>query len=841
MKRSIKKLFAALCVLALVVTALPAVTTQAATAVPKFKKTYANLYQNGGTKGKYTYTLINLKKGQTVKWTVEGAGKSYVTWKKATTKVTGKTATNTFTVKTNGATAAKNKKVKIKAEVLSGSTTLYTVSSTGKIKIKPTKVTLSLPDAADDTLQVGKSYTFGYTLTPANATCTKVWTVTGSDQKDYSSYMSKNGSFKPMKAGTYTITLSTKIGSTVIKTASAKVEVEDYIVSVQQTDANKLAVNYSGDVSDLLTKDDFSVTAKSGAASVVKSVSFSEDGKTATLTLLTNLRDATTYTVSDGTTDKSFVASVGTPVRLAILTTKVTVNKETALEYALYDSNGVNVAAAYPGTFEYDPEKTEITNGYMTEENKLFMSTVGKSATITMKYTSKSNAFQPLSAVGVITCVAASTSADTNFTMTTTESAPDYTAKSYTDNRRVSIGKTYYAHFRALDEEKSVIKYSSVVYESSDPDTLIITKTGKVTPIKSGTVKILVTATYAGEEYAYSYEITVAEAPKLSSIKLSTTNVTMSNVYNSEYRKYIDVTAYDQYGEQLALTGETATVTNTTTSVLNTSVASYDAANDRVVLNASGATAGTYSYTLTVTNGTEKASASFTLVIININSISTNAATTYAIELDKTTEDLSLSSDVSGSRYVNVRLARYRGGVFTDYATFTSATVTKNGTYYNTDLTATGTSAVQTLGASSRLSLKTLDITSDTCKKAQTGTYTILLQYYSAADQGYKTLSATLTLTDTQDEPQVSIERITASKSCSTALELAQNCLTVNNGSITECTVTGETNPGSKVAVKTGDQVNIKTITVTSTYTIAGDKKITMTYTITVGKTLTNA
>lgn len=46
--------------------------------------------------------------------------------------------------------------------------------------------------------------------------------------------------------------------------------------------------------------------------------------------------------------------------------------------------------------------------------------------------------------------------------------------------------------------------------------------------------------------------------------------------------------------------------------------------------------------------------------------------------------------------------------------------------------------------------------------------------------------------------------------------------------------------PGSKVAVKAGDQINIKSVTVTGTYQIAGDKKINMTYTISVGKTLTN-
>ena len=103
------------------------------------------------------------------------------------------------------------------------------------------------------------------------------------------------------------------------------------------------------------------------------------------------------------------------------------------------------------------------------------------------------------------------------------------------------------------------------------------------------------------------------------------------------------------------------------------------------------------------------------------------------------------------------------------------------------------------------------------------------------------TLTTTLKLTDTQDEPEVRIDRIKSTKSCANALELAQNCLTPASGRITECVVTGETQPGSKVALKSGDQVNIRSVTVMSTYQIAGGQDVTVTYTIYVGKTLTNS
>jgi hypothetical protein len=309
----------------------------------------------------------------------------------------------------------------------------------------------------------------------------------------------------------------------------------------------------------------------------------------------------------------------------------------------------------------------------------------------------------------------------------------------------------------------------------------------------------------------------------------------MSNVYNADYRKYIAVSAVDQYGESFPLTGETAAFTNNST--IKANLASYDAAQDRIVLNASSATAGTYSYTLTVSSGSHKASADFTLVV---SAVPATGTTTYQIEIDRTVDDLSLNTDVSGSKYVNVRLAQYRGGVFTNYAMFTSAVVTQGSDYYGSDLTVSGTTAKQTISGANLLSLKTLDITSGVCRKAETGTYQIALQYYSTESKGYVTLTTSLTLTDTQEIPDLHIDRIQGTKTAATALELAADCIRVDGAAITECVVTGETQPGSKVAIKSGDQVNIRSVTVTLTYTIAAGENVTLTYSMSVGKTLTN-
>ncbi|MDD6038237.1 MAG: hypothetical protein PUD20_05525, partial [bacterium] len=711
----------------------------------------------------------------------------------------------------------------------------YTVTTKSTIKIKTTKIAIKAPAAAKDNLEVGKSYRFGYTVTPANSTAKNVWTVTDSNGLDCSSYMSSTGIFKPALPGVYTIKIQSMIDSKVIKSASVKVEVVDYLISVKQPAANQLLLTYSGNVSEVFSKDNFQVKNEAGASIVIKDVTFSADGKEATLNLYSTLKDQTTYTISDGINKMTRKASVGVPVKMQILTKQVVVEKSTEIKYALYDSEGVDVSSVYPGRIEFIPEPM-VTNGYVDKgTQKLFMKTVGGTATISLRYTSNADSSRILTASETITCISASTSDQTAFTITTSKTAPDFEASSFKENRKAAIGNTYYAHFRALDSDKSEIKYSKVNYQSSDPDTLIISSTGKITPIKSGKVQIIVTATYGGDQFAYCYEVTIAEASYLKAAVLDKNYLLMSNAYSSEYCGYINVTAIDQYGESFSMTNESATFTNTST--MKASMVSYHAADNRIVVNASNVTPGTYSYTMTLTSGDKKVTADFTVVVQAVPVSGTN---TYEIQIDKSKMDLSLNSDIAESQYATVRLAQYRDGVFAAYSSFVSATITKDGYYYNTDLTVAGTTTSQALGASTSLKIKTLDITQNTARKAETGTYIIEVKYYSTQDRGYQTQTITLTLTDIQDETEVRVERTTSSVTCWTGLELARNCLSLDSGTIEECEITGETLAGSKIAITSGDQINIKYVTVKREYTISGGQTVSTVYRKYVGKTLTN-
>ena len=90
---------------------------------------------------------------------------------------------------------------------------------------------------------------------------------------------------------------------------------------------------------------------------------------------------------------------------MEILTSKITVNKDTPIEYALYDAYGIDVKAAYPGTVTSDEKVTVIKNGYV-KDLKIYMNTVGQTGIVKLDYTSTENKNLILTATTTVTCVA---------------------------------------------------------------------------------------------------------------------------------------------------------------------------------------------------------------------------------------------------------------------------------------------------------------------------------------------------------------------------------------------------------------------------------------------------
>lgn len=829
MLQKMKKMLAACCVFAMIITMMP-IPAQAAT--PRYAKTYKYLYENGSTKGVYTFKLQNLKKGQKVKWSISGTGKAYAKLQKTSTTVTGTTATNKVTINTGGKTAAKNKGVILVAKIYSSKGKLqYTSKAIGRIRVYPKKVTLSGDALTSGILEIGRSYQVNATITPTNALYAKKWIVTNAAGEDYSDYITSDGVFTPKKPGNYTITCQAKIASKVICTDKADVTVANTVIEVKQVASNKVQAIYASDARDQVTVDSYSIRSAAGSVILPKAVSFSDDGTIVTILTSTLFKDATSYTVSDGNKNISFTASVGKPASIEILTEVVTIKKATPIEYAVYDAQGVDVTASYEGTVTY---KSEITNGYLTNEDKVYMTEAGKYGLIEITYTNKADSSIVLSNKKAILCKAPTTSTKTNFTLTTDQKIPVYAASNYKDNRKAAIGTTYYAHFRALEDDGTEIPYDTVDYECSDADTLIIEKDGKVTPIKQGTVKIVVTAKYAGESYDYVYEVQITEARYLAALKLSTTTLTMSNTYADGYRGYIAVSGLDQNGDAFVLSNETASITETAT--IKSNMASYNAEKKQIEIMAVGQREDSYSFTLALTQDGKTAKANFVVVV---RTPPANGAVRYAVEVDQAVVDLAITNETTSDRKCTVRLALYRGGVFDGYMSMNSMTIRKGGKYFTADLTEAGSSASTSIVVNdTSLNLTLMKIGVDNiCKKAEVGSYIMEVKFTNSGSS--TTIGGAVTLVDSQTQPVVSVVRTSATQYCDSAVLLARHCLSVTEGEIIECTVTGETKKGSEITLSSGQQVNIASVTVQSTMTNGG-KVIICTSVVPVGKTLKN-
>lgn len=845
MKKQIRKLAVTLA-FTLAVSSVP-YTAQAA-AAPDFKARRTSVYENGVADGVYTYTIKNVKKGYKVKWGITGGGKAYVKLGKKETKAAKTTVSNTITINTNDKTAAKNKKFNVIAKVYDSKGKLVkSLKDKPAIKVQATDAQIKTTKFTDSltALSVGTTYEFETELTPSNSTSITYWSVTNEAGTDVSSEMTEDGKWTPTKMGKYTIkaTVRNSKSSKALVTKTLSVTVGVAVTAIKQTGANQFRATFNSDVSKVVKADDFNIAATNGTSTIAaKEVEFSSTGKVVTVTNFSNFKDGTSYTITYGNTSKAFVASVGEVESAKILTETVQAGKASRIEYALYDENGIDVKAAAGGNVEFTGD---IINGYFTEnKDELFMTTAGKTAEITLTYTEEGKAV--IKAVQTIRCVeaVATEAKNTNFTITSNAGDPDYDAKDYKAVTTVAVGdESAYAHFRAVDDNKNVIPYDSVTFASSNDSILIVDPDGRLTPIKTGNVKVVVTAKEGEKEATYTFSVNVIAKRVPKSLILSKNSVIMSNYYDEDYKEYIDVTVKDQHGVTIPLNNESCFIKENSNRLVT---AAYDEETNRIVIDTRGVPAGTYSYKIEMTIDGTTVSTSLTVIVKEVPS---NGATGYTPVVDQPKFDMVIDKNTTGDKTVNVRMKKLIGGVFAGYVPCNSATITKGGLYYSADLTEAGTKTKQTVGFDNGNTLILTPvkiITSDKnvgeSRKAETGTYVIQFTYYDSSGN-IRTATTSLTLTDEQSVPGYSVRSTTSSRTVSNALALVNDCVSVTEGTIESCTVTGTSLIGDAVSIKPGQKIHVPTITIRSVVEIggtSGSRKVYVYHTINFDKTLTN-
>lgn len=850
MKKGLAFLFAVIFLL----TGMPLPAQGAAT--PAFSKTYLTMYENGKGQGVYKLKVKNVKKGYITRWSISKAGKRYASFDTNRVVAKSKTVTNTLTINSLEESAfSAGLPVCIKVKVYNANKALISqLSFTPTLHRQAESIQLDTSKIENlEQLSVGTKYQFSAAMSPANTTSKLCWQVTDASGKDHSKEITSKGVWTPTEEGKFTITAYAvrKVSKAKLCPTSVEATVGCHINTISQSSANGIRITFGSDVSKRYKDSDF--TVKSGESILpVKSLKFSEDGKTAELTTTQNFMNGVTYTVSCNGSEKEFKASMGEPVELAILTTSVQCEKFTTIKYKLLDENGIDVTDNADGSFSYSKN---ITNGYLdVQTGRVYMNVIGDTGTITMTYTSKDGKIR-LTDTKQIVCVEAKAeqAVTTHFTLTNSTQAPLFKDA---DVRTITIGDTMYAHFQGLDIDDNVISYDSVTYQSSDPDKLIISSDGKITPIKPGNIMVVATAKQGNDSVTYPYSITVREAKYLTSIQMERTYITMSNSPDQDYCVRIPVSAFDQYGNKYTLINEVGTIPLSTNSGVT---ANYNPDTNCVEIQAPDAASKVYNFTLTITANSRTVSQTFNVYV----TVPTGNNITYQAEASPSYMDLSVDENTTESSYdINVRLAKYRNGIFDGYVECETATIQKGTQYYTTDLTpidlnnhAKELTVTTTSGSGvfKSLEINPLHLTHGTsnaygtCAKADAGTYQVTLTATSKVTEssGSKTIpvqrTVNINITNLQAAPTYNLRSLTPDRTASNALDLVRSCIQLpDGGNILNCTVTGSTQSGSNYTLHSGEMVHIDKVKVQSVVTIANGERIYVESDILIDKTFTN-
>ena len=853
MKKGLAFLFAVIFLL----TGMPLPAQGAAT--PAFSKTYLTMYENGKDQGVYKLKVKNVKKGYITRWSISKAGKRYASFDTNRVVAKSKTVTNTLTINSLEESAfSAGLPVCIKVKVYNANKALISqLSFTPTLHRQAESIQLDTSKIENlEQLSVGTKYQFSAAMSPANTTSKLCWQVTDASGKDHSKEITSKGVWTPTEEGKFTITAYAvrKVSKAKLCPTSVEVTVGCHINTVSQSSANGIRITFGSDVSKRYKDSDF--TVKSGESILpVKSLKFSEDGKTAELTTTQNFMNGVTYIVSCNGSEKEFKASMGDPVELAILTTSIQCEKFTTIKYKLHDENGKDVTDNADGTFSYSKN---ITNGYLdVQTGRVYMNVIGDTGTITMTYTSKDGKIR-LTDTKQIVCVEAKAeqAVTTHFTLTNNTQKPLFKDA---DVRTITIGDTMYAHFQGLDVDNNEISYDSVTYQSSDPDKLIISSDGKITPIKPGNIMVVATAKQGNDSVTYPYSITVREAKYLTSIQMERTYITMSDSNDKDYCVRIPVSAFDQYGNKYTLANETGNIPLSINCPVN---AVYNPTTNCVEIKATPTALKVYNFTLTVTENSRSVSQNFSVYVTTAPSSGT---VTYQVEAIPSSMDLSIDENTTANSCdIDIRLAKYCGGVFVEYLPLTKATIQKNSQYYDQNLNRvtqaldiihpTNASSPATTSSSSIKKVTIHPITLNygassnalgTCVKSESGAYQITLVGTDPTNSNNRTQTVsqvgTINITDRQETPAYNLRSLTPDRTASNALDLVRSCIQLpDGGNILNCTVTGSTQSGGNYVLHSGEMVHIDKVKVQSVVTIANGERIYVESDILIDKTFTN-
>lgn len=537
-KNFFKKKLASTLALAMVVTSLVTPTSASAATTTKVVKQGGKaaptvLYV--GDKGT-DYGLSRTFKGNKYTWTISNS--AIATINKAGV-VTAK-APGTVTIKAT----ARNSKGK------------WLAAFTHKVKINLRATSVDI-GADDFTLVMGQEKDLNAVKTPAKSTDALKYL---SDNTEVATVDAKTGVVKTVGVGEATITVLSKATASSADTSkynkkdTVKVTVVDGIQAVKQTTPSKLEVTFATDQKEKLTKDNLVINDSNGVKQIIKELSFSDDGKVATVTLYIDLVDKATYKVAYANTEKTFTASVGEVASIVLSGKTVQYGEPTSLDVKLLDAAGVDVTTddtlVNDVTFDVDAGKAYVDYDSESKKHQITVYNYPESVTVkatyhTYDYTDTTekvfvssavvNSVKELPTVAKdIVYTVASESADWNKISTTIPADSNY---------------KLFLKAKNADSDKDLTQ-EDFTFESGDLSMLTLSQNGEnvyLYPVKPGTVYIK--ATYGST--VKMLPITIGTEAKVTSVTLDKSSANLSDALAGGDSATLTFTAKNQYGNEV--------------------------------------------------------------------------------------------------------------------------------------------------------------------------------------------------------------------------------------------------------------------------------------------------
>ncbi len=570
----------------------------------------------------------------------------------------------------------------------------------------------------------------------------------------------------------------------VVSTAAA-------ITAIKQTEATKLAAEFSADMTGIKYTDLKIVRDETGAVVTVKSTTVDKKDNTKvaieTYEALTDGKSYTvTYTAADEAKTESsatFTATDGKVSDIALNTYSIPANTLTEIKYQTLDANGVVIAEAGIGSSAANNMEISVenANGYQNN-NELLLYKTGDKATVkvvyhTWKYSNTDGKEEgKVEKSFTITAVDQSSVIETyDYSVAKMGAAIDFKRDKLVqqlamDDDKAADPYAYFSFRTAAD--KDITKSLDYTVSSGNENVLLASGTvaggAKLTPVGVGATYLVIKN--ASGAVVKTLPINVVAKRALSTMTVDRSNVTVADsTADGVGSEKITVAVMDQYSDNYSKYSVAQPVLRSNNNPGSLSVTARKGTDHKTVITVSaagGANVGTYSYTMDLVdsenaNNTKKVSFSVTV------SKTLASAQTYALVMMNGSDvvskvDTTVTTDAYSATTLVPTIVTKNNGSITGKAnnvvSISAIKLTKNGATVDNKNNIYGSSD----GTIANAQVKVTEINGSVIKKnLEPGTYTVSFKATITVNGTNKVqdMSTSFVVEDSQKVFEVSVKK----------------------------------------------------------------------------------